>query len=167
MYAPGTVLALKEPRDSSPKLDRDTGEPVLKGPKGKEKPVLLEFPYNRVSVIGKSPVVHSTNGAWEGTDAVGVIIQPLTDFAGNLDEPFGKLQQLYRVESIPEVKVPQKIEVTVVDTSTEQAGKTPEEVFKAEAPGAPPAEGLTRGRTPLDPFGDVQPEKGSRGTSPL
>jgi hypothetical protein len=153
MYAPGTILRLKEQRAPTEKLDRDTGEPVLKGPKGREKPVMLEFPYNRVRVIGRSPVSYTND--WSGADAVGVIITPLTDFAGNLDEPFGKLNQLYEVESIPERKVPEKIEVKIIDAATNEAGPTPEEVFAREAPGKPPAPGQVRGRT--DPFGDVKP----------
>ena len=153
MYAPGTILKLKEQREPTEKLDRDTGEPVLRGPKGREKPVMLEFPYNRVKVIGRSPVSYAND--WTGIDAQGVIIMPLTDFAGNLDEPFGKLQQLYEVESIPEVEVPKEVKVKIIDANTNQAGPTPEEVFAKESPGKPPAPGQIRGRT--KPFEDVKP----------
>ena len=162
MYKAGTILTLKEPRDPSPKLDRESGEPVLRGPKGKEKPVMLEFPYNRVQVIGESPVIYDREG-WTGPDAKGVIIQPLTDFAGNLDEPFGKLRKLYNVESIPENEAPAEIKVKQINATTAEAGPTPEEVFAEKAPGKPPLDGQIRART-NDPFGDVKPD---RTNSPL
>lgn len=159
MYKTGSVLVLKEPRDPSPKLDRETGEPVTRGPKGKEKPVLLEFPYNRVVVIGESPI-NTDRGGWSGPDAKGVIIQPLTDFAGNLDEPFGKLRSLYNVESIPENEAPAEIKVRQINSATNEAGPTPEEIFSEKAPGKPPAEGQIRART-ASPFEDITPKSDS------
>lgn len=114
MYAPNTVLELKEPKSMD-------GKP---------------FPYDEVRVVGPSPIQHPViaGAQWSGGDAQGVIITPLTDFAGNLDEPFGKLQALYNVKSVPERNAtPQK--VVVIDATSAEAGDTPEQVFAREAPG--------------------------------
>lgn len=175
MFKSGTVLKLKEPRGPEPKIDPYTDQPVMKKTRnprtGEEKftdePVMLPFPYNEVEVIGPSPVVHSDpNSPWQGGDAVGVIIRPLSDFAGNLDEPLGKLKQLYDVVSIPEaIETPIERTIKVIDATTNQAGETPEEVFAREAPGVAPKAGQKRGRT--KPFDDVTPPKGTKGQSPL
>lgn len=138
MYATGTILKLKKPR---PK-DKETKE---------------DFPYNLVRVIGESPVSHGNKGKWEGSDAKGVLIAPLSNFGSTLDEPFGKLRDLYDVESIPEVEIPVEQKIRIIDATTAQAGKTPEEVFAEESPGEKPKPGEKRGRThPLgDPGGPV------------
>jgi len=132
MYQPGTILELKQQREP----DEETGE---------------EFPYNRVEVVGPSPIDHGAarGGDWSGTDAAGVIIRPLTNFGGNLDEPLGKLQAIYTVESVPEVEVDLNPKVRVINSTSAAAGPTPEEVFAQEAPGVPPEEGQARGRTPI------------------
>lgn len=179
MFHPGTILTLKEQREPTQAADPYTGEPRVKqklDPRtgervdvlGKDKqpiPVMLPFPWNRVEVIGRSPVT-SSEDEWRGEDAVRVILKPLTDFAGNIEEPMGKVKQLYDVESVPE---PPEVDVQptlrTINATTAQAGPTPEEVFAQEAPGTPPKPGQTRGRT--DPFADVKPEKGQQGTSPL
>lgn len=160
MFAPDTILVLKEPREPTQKTDPYTGEPRMvrkRNPRTGEledtkEPHMLEFPYNRVRVIGESPVV-GTEGEWKGSDARRVIIEPLTDFAGNLDEPFGKLRKLYDVEYIPERVTEVKQTIRQINATTNEAGPTPEEVFAKEAPGKPPAKGLKRGRT--GPFDDV------------
>ena len=148
MYERDTILVLKEQRDADP----ETGE---------------AFAYNRVRVVGESPVAHTHKGEWEGADARGVIIQPVTNFGSNLDEPFGKLRELYSVESIPEVVVPVQQTVKIVNATTAQAGPTPEEVFAAEAPGTPPEEGQIRGRTsPLGGPGGPAAKDGPLGKTP-
>lgn len=148
MYEPDTILALKEQREP----DEETGE---------------EFPYNRVRVVGESPIAHGDKGTWTGGDARGVIIVPLTNFGSTLDEPFGKLRELYDTESIPEHEAPVAQPVRVIQAETAAAGLTPEEVFAAEAPGKPPEEGQSRGRTsPLgEPGGPVE-AAGPLGKSP-
>ncbi len=174
MFKSGTVLELKEQRGDEPKIDPYTDQPVHKkkrNPRTGEETftdevVMLPFPYNKVEVIGPSPVIHSDpNSPWQGADAVGVIIRPLSDFAGNLDEAFGKLKQLYNVVSVPEaIEQPVERTIRVIDAATNQAGETPEEVFAREAPGIPAEAGKKRGRTPFD---DVKPEPGTKGRSPL
>lgn len=143
MYAKDTILTLKEPR--SP--DEETGE---------------DFAYNRVRVIGQSPVSKGDDKGYTGPDADGVLLEGLTNFGGNLDEPFGRVKELYDVESIPEVEVEQRQTVRIVDAQSAQAGPTPEEVFADEAPGVAPEPGQTRGRT--SPFEEV---RGPKGSSPL
>jgi hypothetical protein len=107
MFTRNTVLVLKEPKST------------------KDAP----FPYDRVRVLGPSPVHRpSATGEWEGADAQGVIIQPVDEFAGNLDEPYGRLKRLYKIESEPE-PVDQNIRVEVIPAHTRQAGLTPEEAF--------------------------------------
>lgn len=138
MYARDTILTLKEQRPNDPETDE-------------------AFAYNRVKVIGESPVSHSHKGNYEGADAAGVIITPLANFGGTLDEPFGKLTALYDVESIPEPdEVDAETKIRVIDGTSAQAGPTPEERFRAEAPGAPPEPGQKRART--SPLGETRNE---------
>jgi hypothetical protein len=132
MYERDTILTLKEQRDPDP----ETGE---------------EFAYNKVQVIGPSPVSHADKGDWTGSDAAGVIIVPLANFGGTLDEPFGKLRELYDVTEIPEFVAAQQPEA-LIRTKQGPPKPTPEDVFKAEAPGTPPEEGQTRARS--KPLGD-------------
>jgi hypothetical protein len=170
MYATGTILELKEQREPERKIDPQTGEPAFVKKRNRETgelentktPAMQVFPYNKVKVVGKSPVVHEYS-EWTGTDAEGVIIEPITEFAGNLDEPIGKIRLLYNVVHTPEEKVYQP-EIRVIEANTQQAGPTPEEIFAQEAPGEPPKAGQTRARTP---FEDVKPPAGSHGKSPL
>jgi hypothetical protein len=140
MYARDTILTLKEQRPADPETDED-------------------FAYNRVKVIGESPVSHSHKSGYEGADAAGVIVVPLANFGGTLDEPFGKLVSLYDVESIPEPEEFTETRVRVIDSSSAAAGPTPEEVLLAEAPGTPPEPGQKRGRT--SPLGETRNEAAS------
>jgi hypothetical protein len=157
MYKPGTILELKEQRPASTRKNRENE--VIKDEKN--KPIKFEFPYNKVKVIGESPISYGDQG-WEGVGARGVIIQPLSEFAGNLDEPFGKLRTLYNVVEIPE-EVVIRPEVKVVQPG--DLGPTPEDIFAAEAPGKAPEPGQKRARTaPESPLGDV---KDPAASSPL
>jgi hypothetical protein len=147
MYEPDTILTLKEQREPDPETEE-------------------EFAYNRVRVVNESPVAHD-RGDWQGADARGVIIVPLSNFGGTLDEPFGKLRELYDVESIPEHTAPVEQPVRVINQGTASAGPTPEEVFAAEAPGTPPEDGQTRGRTsPLGEPGGPADAAGPLGKAP-
>lgn len=170
MYRRDTILELKTPREPERKIDPQTGKPAFVKTRSKngelvntKEPAFQVFPYNRVKVLGPSPVVHEYS-EWQGADAAGVIIQPLTEFAGNLDEPFGKLQQLYNVVEVPE-EIVYEPKIRVIESNTQEAGPTPEQVFAAKAAGEPPKDGQSRGRT--KPFDDVKPSRGSQGTSPL
>lgn len=137
MYEAGTVLSLKKPHAP----DEETGE---------------VFAYNQVCVIGPSPVGHEGTAEWSGTAARGVLITPIANFGGVLDEPLGKLQALYNVESTPVKEIVVAPTIRVIDSSSAAAGETPEEVFAREAPGVPPAPGLKRGRT--SPLVDPRPK---------
>jgi hypothetical protein len=137
MYEPGTILALKEQRPSDPETD----EP---------------FPYNQVKVIGPSPVSWQKDGEWSGASAAGVLLAPLTNFGTTLDEPYGKVMALYDVESVPVVEI-EPPKVRVINSTSQSAGPTPEEVFAAKAPGVPPEQGRRRGRT--TPLADPRPAK--------
>lgn len=171
MFKAGTILELKEQREPERKIDPQTGEPAFvkqRNPdtgelENTKKPAMQVFPYNKVRVIGASPVVHVGQSDWQGNDAQGVIIEPMTEFAGNLDEPIGKIKQLYNVVSVPE-DIVYEPKIRVVESNTAEAGPTPEEIFAIEAPGEAPAVGQNRARTP---FEDVKPPSGTQGTSPL
>ena len=135
MYEPGTILSLKKQRDPDP----ETNE---------------AFPYNEVKVVGPSPVSWQKDSEWSGASAAGVLLVPVTNFGSTLDEPYGKVQALYDVKEIPVVEIePPKIRV--INSSSQSAGPTPEEVFAAKAPGKPPKAGQTRGRT--SPLVDPRP----------
>jgi hypothetical protein len=139
---------LKTPREPDP----ETGE---------------EFAYNTVEVINASPISAHTKGDYMGPDAVGVIVVGTSNFGATLDEPFGKLREMYDVVSIPVHEAPAN-PVRVVNATSAAAGPTPEEVFQKEAPGKAPEEGQTRGRTPLSPLdAPERPEKhGPLGPAP-
>ncbi len=137
MYQAGTTLKLKKQR----KPDSETKE---------------EFPYNLVKVIGPSPISRHTKGDWTGADAAGVLLTGLTNFGATLDEPFGWLRTLYDVEEIPsepQSAITHKDQAAVL-AAAHSVPETPEEIFAAKAPGVPPKEGETRGRTPISPLGE-------------
>ena len=163
MYEPNSILVLKEQRpDEEVPARQDPDDPKRKRPKHK-----IPFPYNKVRVVGVSPVDHTggKGGTWEGVGARGVILEPLTGHGATLDEPYGKLQKLYNVESIPTNEV--IIEpVRIIRPTSGSAGPTPEEVFAVESPGTPPEPGQIRGRSPRSPLGDDLEEDTGSG-SPL
>lgn len=136
MYEPGTILSLKEQRDP----DEETDEP---------------FPYNQVKVIGPSPVSWHKDSEWSGASAAGVLLAPITNFGSTLDEPYGKIMALYDVKEIPVTEIEQP-KIRVINSSSQSAGPTPEEVFAIKAPGKPPQEGQRRART-LSPLVDPRP----------
>lgn len=109
MYAPGTILQLKEPRSTDEN----------------------KFPYDEVEVIGESPIHHGIYAEeWVGANGSGVIVRPLTDFGTTLDEPFGKLQRLYSVKTLPP-PVERQVNVRVIQQA--DLGPSPEDVFAEEA----------------------------------
>lgn len=112
-YKPDTILELREPQEA-----KDGGP----------------FPYNRVRVIGNSPMSYGPQpGSWGESGGQGVIIEPLTEFAATLDEPLGKLQKLYKVvEEPPPVVIRRGVEIEVPDV-----GPSPEEVFAEAAANEP------------------------------
>jgi hypothetical protein len=83
MFEPGTTLRLREPQSTE------------------EAP----YPYDRVTVIGQSPIQHSrptADSPFAGQDAVGYIISPAGEgFGPTLDKPYGELAELYEIESYP------------------------------------------------------------------
>lgn len=134
MYEQDTILELKQQRDPDP----ETGE---------------EFPYNRVRVVGPSPINHGVASAeWTGAAGAGVIITPLSNFGSTLDEPYGKLTALYEVAEVPVRETDATPKIRVVNSTSQSAGPTPEEVFAVKAPGKPPEPGQKRART--SPLGD-------------
>lgn len=139
MYATDTILTLKEQRDP----DEETDE---------------AFAYNVVRVIGVSPIQHTSRGDYVGDDAKGVIVTPIANFGGVLDEPFGKLRQLYDVTETPTTEIQPASPIRVIDSSTAAAGPTPEEIFREQAPGVAPEPGQIRARTPHSPLSDPGPE---------
>lgn len=124
MYAPDTILARKEFQD----------------------PASPAAAYNRVKVVGPSPVMHvntasyGQGGNWSGMDGQGVLVEPLEGFNAIEDRPFGWLREHYNVESEPVIEVPvaQPIRLVPVDTRP-----SPEQVF-ADAAKATPAAPSTR-----------------------
>ena len=106
MYEPETVLVLKEPRST----EED------------------QFPYDRVEVIGQSPIHHGTRAEeWEGAQGQGVIVKPLNGFGSTLDEPYGKLRDLYNVESTPVREAAAQATVKLITDA--DLGPSPEEQF--------------------------------------
>lgn len=142
MYAPGTILKLREPR---PPITQIEGE----------EEVEIEFPFNVVRVIGPSPVSHASGDGWSGQGASGVIIEPLASFDTNLDEPFGKLMDLYEVVSEPE---PVEIDSKVRVVRPGELGPSPEDRFAAEQREAGIKKSETRVPTQMNPL-DMTPEE--------
>lgn len=117
-------------------------------------------------VVGPSPVSAHSDGGYTGTDAAGVIIRGTSNFGATLDYPFGHLREIYDVLEIPAVSAAQLTHEKQAAQLAAMAtafvmGPTPEEVFAEKAPGKPPEEGQTRGRT-LKPLGEA-PKKANDG----
>jgi hypothetical protein len=92
--------------------------------------------YDRIEVIGVSPVNHSfaAGSEWAGALGTGVLIKPAGEtFGSNLDVPFGELQQKYDVDFIPEREELIQPQVRRFNATSAAAGRTPEEVFAAAA----------------------------------
>lgn len=114
-YATDTILKLREPDEDNP--------------------------YNRVRVIGPSPVTHASTGEWGGQgNSQGVVLEPLTGFDTNADLPEGRVALLYEVEQEPEPIVFESQPVRVVQQA--DLGPSPEDVFAkaAREPDPEPAE---------------------------
>lgn len=112
MYDAGTILTLKEPRSTKDEV----------------------FAYDRVQVIGASPINHANvSSEWAGNNGQGVLVTPLSGFGANIDEPFGRLRELYDVESIPERKLAAPVGAI---QAAEYDPKSPEEIFE-DAQGGP------------------------------
>lgn len=81
MFEPGTILALREPQSTEDET----------------------YPYDRVLVVGQSPVHHATasGSPFAGADATGFIIRPLEEFAPTVDKPLGLINELYEIEAYP------------------------------------------------------------------
>lgn len=108
-YAPGTVLARKEPFE-----EPADGAPDLR-------------PYNEIQVIGSSPVRSSARSAeWSGQQGDNISVIP-TDFGEVIDRPFGELQKDYEVVSIP----PDNGRPLTHTVTVAKPGPSPEEQFKA------------------------------------
>jgi hypothetical protein len=116
MYHTGTILKLREPQSTD------------------EKP----YAYDRVKVVGQSPVQHvSDSGSlWAGADATGIIIQPLTEYAPTIDKPAGQLEELYYVESYPLDPITQE---PLTPENTSPYAPTPEQVLRKAAQDDPEA----------------------------
>jgi hypothetical protein len=165
MYKPDTILVLKQQRtqyddDGEPVTD-DDGNPII-------------FPYDRVRVIGQSPVNHADiTTEWVGAHGQGVIVEPLSGFGSNLDEPFGRLQELYEVESMPEPTV-MRAEDQVKVVKPEDLPPSPEEIFsnETEAQGKDSRRAKPRRflpsplvETPPDPEAEAEKERVKRETA--
>lgn len=152
MYEPDTILVLKKPKTK--------GTPPQGDPESEDYVPASEdykpFPYDRVRVLGQSPISHSGEG-WSGEANQGVIIAPLTEFDRTLDEPYGKLLALYNVESIPVHEAPAD-PVRVINPTSGSAGPTPEEQFaqSAEENPQPPAR-RHRPKQEVSPLEDPRP----------
>jgi hypothetical protein len=140
MYAPDTILKLREQKPDI----------VLEGKGEDGEDIEVPFPYNRVRVINQSPINHGQVGSeWVGQDGQGVIITPLEGHGSTIDQPVGRIRELYEVEEIPSQEIV-PVRIKVVDQAS--AGDSPEEIFAAVARerGEKRTEG--RGRTPHDPL---------------
>ena len=130
MYREGTILELKEPRSTE-------SDP---------------FPYDQVEVIGISPVTHAGGASdWDGVNAQGVIVRPLTEFGATIDEPYGKLRALYSIIEEPGEDEDGKV-VAAVSVVNALRGDSPEDVFAAIAAETPP---VPAPKTKPSPLADV------------
>jgi len=113
VYKPETILKLKNPRG-----ENEEGEP---------------FAYDRVRVVGQSPVNHADiTSEWVGANGQGVVLEPLSAFGANLDEPYGRVLELYEVESLPDATVmTAESQIKIVEPG--DLGPSPEEVFSNDA----------------------------------
>lgn len=148
MYEPGTILAMREPQSTD-----DT-----------------PYPYDRVQVVGQSPVQHvsASGSVWAGADATGYIVRPLTDFAPTVDKPFGQLQELYEIESYPLDPVTQE---PIRPENNPRNQPSPEQLLaraaaESDQPARPPRERTPHiqhdGKTPEQVLREATPAKPAR-----
>ena len=110
-------------------------------------------PYNHVKVIGQSPINHGTiQTEWIGAQGQGVIVQPLDGFGATLDEPYGKLQSLYEIDTVPDNVLPAE---PVIKHIPQEGSPSPEDRFRAEA--SEPELEVKEPKAPASPLDDEQP----------
>lgn len=161
-YPDDTILELTEPAF----IDAEGRKQPLsefKPSKDASEPERL-FPYNRVKVVGRSPINHGhSEKGWQGSDADGYIVQPLTDFAANLDEPYGKLSALYSVAELPDESIAENVVASDRGFHQVRPAKvqalTPEEVLRGQRTEPLSAEPPKRSGNVLDgsPLDEVVP----------
>lgn len=141
MYEPGTILALKEPQSTDD----------------------FNYPYDRVKVVGQSPVQHATasGSVWAGADATGYIITPLTDFAPTVDKPFGELSEQYEIESFPLDPITQE---PIRPENNPQNRPSPEQLLARAAADSDEPKRPPRQRTPHVQGDTLSPEQALRTT---
>ena len=133
MYQPETTLKKKEPF-------------------GDDHP---GAPYNHVKVIGQSPINHGTiQTEWIGAQGQGVIVQPLDGFGATLDEPYGKLQDLYEIDTVPDNVVPVGPQVEYIP---QDGSPSPEDIFRTEA--SEPELEVSEPAKPLSPLDGEAPSE--------
>lgn len=121
MYAPDTILVRKEPFP----------EPDPKGKTDEARAGHEMAPFNRIRVIGPSPVQMSGALAeWQGGQSAGVLVQPHMAFGPTVDRPLGELQRDYDVEFVPERSLELSQKIRVIDAHSGEAGPSPEDVFR-------------------------------------
>lgn len=124
MYAPDTILTKKDPLP----------EPNPAGKTDEERAGHPLAAYNRIRVVGPSPVQYSGQLAeWQGGASAGVLIQPTPAFGPTVDRPLGELQRDYEIESEPETTFEMTQKIRIIDAHSRQAGLSPEEVFASGA----------------------------------
>jgi hypothetical protein len=143
MYEPGTILALREPQST----DDQT------------------YAYDRVKVVGQSPVQHATasGSAWAGADATGYIITPLDDFGPTLDKPYGELADLYEVEEYPTDPITQQ---PITPENNPRNAPSPEQQFARAAKEAGQDAAPRRAPSPSVQHDSKSPEQVLREANP-
>lgn len=137
MFEPGTILALREPQSTDDNV----------------------YPYDRVEVIGQSPVHHATasGSVWAGADATGFIVRPLTEFAPTVDKPYGELAAAYEIEEYPNDPITGN---PITPESNPRNAPTPEQILAAAARDEAPAP--RRPRAPSVQDNALSPEQALR-----
>lgn len=152
MYVPGTILTLKDQRETDP----ETGE---------------VYAYNEIEFVTTSPVSILDTEGWTGEDATFCVLVPRSNFGGTINRPFGQIRELYEIKSVPagpglaavdalpEIKSVEQQEAERAALIAERqlqlkAQRPPEQVFAEEAPGKAPEAGEIRART-TSPLPDI------------
>lgn len=136
MFEPGTILAALDPQSTD------------------EKP----YPYDRVYVVGQSPVQHTSadpNSPWAAADAIGFILRPAGEtFGPVIDVPYGEINRLYEIEEYPTNPITGE---PITPENSPRGQPTPEQVFTKVARESKPVQ--TRPRAPSLQDNNKSPEQ--------
>lgn len=133
-YPNGTILTRVEPkRITVPQLqgaEYDQDSNTMLG--GEYVDVEQDDPLNVIRVLGPSPVSKTDVASWNGGAGDHYVVTPQEEFGANQIAPESVLNSEYEITSLPDDDTRQKIHLEPQRERLQQ-GKSPEQIFQAQA----------------------------------